>query len=55
MKINHFGLIFNFHQRKAIMTVFKQSNGVWFVFMNFIKALLRRALSGGHENKTHAI
>ena len=41
--------------RKAFMTVFRQSNSVWFVFMNFIKALLRRALIGGHENKPHAI
>ena len=43
------------HYRKAIMTVFKQSNGVWFVFITFIKALVPRALYGGNENKPHAI
>ena len=51
MKINHFGLFFNFHQRKAIMTVFKQSNGVWFVFMTATQSPTKedfeRQINGG--------
>ena len=57
-RINHVGLYLIIHYRKAIMTVFKQSNGFWFVFITAIIARRSGAEEGFdevYENKPNAI
>ena len=43
-----------FHQRKAIMTVCKQSNGVWFVFITATQSP-KEGFDVVYDNKPNAI